>query len=412
MTSEAGVLVLEAVTELLVVGDAPTTSIEIRRHLDRVRRVRAWIDSVEARLCSALHEAPAVVPAIELARSGLRASDARRVMARADAVEVAPEFGRALEVGEVTAAHVDGLAGALRILGDRADTLLAQSASLLSDATAMSPDEFGRHARREAQRLLNDGGVAIFERQRRSTQLRTWIDDEGMTVLHGKFDPERGTALVSALDRAVEAMFHAGDGPGDVPGHVFDPAPGIEPNDHRRALALLELLSSLPSSTFSSSSSSSGECTAAGNLRPARAEIMVHIDLETLVNATVGSPRVIGGSELPVETVRRLACDADIIPVVLNGAGVALDVGRAKRLATAHQRRALAARYETCAIPGCAVLFHRCEPHHLRPWEDGGGTDLSNLLPLCVKHHHAVHEGGWKLEVDPDTGNVRVRYPC
>lgn len=402
MKSATACLVLEAVTELLEVGDASTTSADIRRDLDRVRRVRAWIDSVETRLCSALHGAPAVVPAIELARSGLRASDARRVMARADAMETAPEFGAALEVGDVTAAHVDGLAGALRILGDRADTLMAHNPSLLRDATVMSPDEFGRHARREAQRLLNDGGVAVFERQRRSTQLRTWIDDEGMTVLLGKFDPERGTALVSALDRAVEVMFHTGE----VSGHLFDPAPGIEPNDHRRALALVALLSS-------SSMSSSGDCTGTvtGHSRPARAEIMVHIDLETLVNATVGSPRVIGGSELPVETVRRLACDADIIPVVLNGSGVALDVGRAKRLATAHQRRALAARYETCAIPDCAVLFHRCEPHHLRPWEDGGGTDLSNLLPLCVKHHHAVHEGGWKLEVDRDTGDVRVRYP-
>ena len=404
MKSATACLVLEAVTELLEVGDAPTTSADIRRDLDRVRRVRAWIDAVEARLCSALHETPAVVPAIELARSGLRTSDARRVMARADAMETAPEFGAALEVGDVTAAHVDGLAGALRILGDRADTLVAHNPSLLRDATVMSPDEFGRHARREAQRLLNDGGVAIFERQRRSTRLRTWIDDEGMTVVHGTFDPERGTALVGALDRAVEAMFHQGD----VSGHVFDPAPGVEPNDHRRALALLALLSS-----SSSSSSSSGDCTGTvtGHARPARAEIMVHIDLETLVNATAGSPRVIGGSELPVETVRRLACDADIIPVVLNGSGVALDVGRAKRLATVHQRRALAARYETCGIPGCAVLFHRCEPHHLRPWEDGGGTDLANLLPLCVKHHHAVHEGGWQLDVDSETGNVRVTYP-
>ena len=407
MKAEIGLLVLDAVTELLDAGDGPTSSVEIRRDLDRVRRVRAWVDSVEARLVSALHEAPAVVPAIELARSGLRASDARRAMARAEAVETAPEFGAALEVGEVTAAHVDGLAGALRILGDRADALLAHSPSLLSDATAMSPDEFTRHARREAHRLLNDGGVAIFERQRRSTTLRTWIDDEGMTVLHGRFDPERGTALVSALDRAVEAMFHAGEShageshageshAGNGSGHVFDPAPGIEPNDHRRALALLELLS-----TSSSADRAGG----------ARAEIMVHIDLETLVGVSSGTARVIGGSELPVATVRRLACDADIIPIVLNGSGVALDVGRSKRLATVHQRRALAARYETCAIPGCGVLFHRCEPHHLRPWEDGGGTDLSNLLPLCVKHHRAVHEGGWTLDVDPDTGSVRVMYP-
>jgi hypothetical protein len=218
-----------------------------------------------------------------------------------------------------------------------------------------------------------------------------------MTVLHGKFDPERGAALVSALDRAVEAMFHTGD----RSGVAFDPAPGVEPNDHRRALALVELLSS----------TSMCEFTGSEGMRPGRAEIMVHIDVESLMGVTTGAARVIGGSDLPVATVRRLACEADLIPIVLNGAGVALDVGRSKRLATAHQRRALAARYETCAIPTCAVLFHRCEPHHLRPWEDGGRTDLANLLPLCVKHHHAVHEGGWKLDVDPTTGDVRVTYP-
>jgi len=397
MNSESGHHVLADVTALLEKIDPPESCAEIRDDLERVRRVRAWVDAVETRLCSALRAAPAVVPALELARSGLRASDARRAMARADAVEVAPDFGAALEAGDLTAAHVDGLAGALRILGDRADTLMTHSPSLVRDAIVMSPDEFGRHARREAQRLLNDGGVAIFERQRRSTQLRTWIDDEGMTVLHGKFDPERGTALMSALDRAVEGMFHAGD----RSGVMFDPAPGVEPNDHRRALALVDLLSS----------TSMCESTGSDGMRPSRAEIMVHIDVESLTGATTGAARVIGGSQLPVATVRRLACDADLIPIVLNGAGVALDVGRAKRLATVHQRRALAARYETCAISTCAVLFHRCEPHHLRPWEDGGGTDLSNLLPLCVTHHHAVHEGGWTLHVDPETGDVRVTYP-
>jgi hypothetical protein len=397
VNAERSRLLLDDISVLLEEHRSPESASEIRCDLERVRRVRAWVDSVETKLCAALRSSPSVVPVIELEKSGLRSSDVRRVMARADAVTSAPEFATALEAGVVTAAHVDGLAGALRLLGDRADTLMEHTPSLVHDATIMSPDEFSRHVRREARRLLDDGGVANFERQRRSTYLRTWVDDEGMTVMHGKFDPERGTALVSVLDRVVEEMFHSGD----RTGHGFEPAPGIEANDHRRALALVDLLCSSGRETPIDSVS----------MRPARAEIVVHIGLETLVGATTGLARVIGGSELPVETVRRLACEADLIPIVLNGAGVALDVGRSKRLATAHQRRALAARYETCAIPTCAVLFHRCEPHHLRPWEDGGRTDLANLLPLCVKHHHAVHEGGWKLDVDPTTGDVRVTYP-
>jgi hypothetical protein len=112
--------------------------------------------------------------------------------------------------------------------------------------------------------------------------------------------------------------------------------------------------------------------------------------------------------ELPVETVRRLACDADIIPVVLNGQGVPIDVGRAKRLATVHQRRALGAFYDSCAIPECQVKFAQCEPHHIEYWENGGNTDMDNLVPLCSRHHHAAHEGGWKLRLDPDTRELTV----
>jgi hypothetical protein len=129
---------------------------------------------------------------------------------------------------------------------------------------------------------------------------------------------------------------------------------------------------------------------------------------------TTGSAREAGaittqhGVELPAETVRRLACDADIIPVVLNGDGVPLDVGRAKRLATVHQRRALGAVYESCAIPECQVKFAHCEPHHIQYWENGGRTDLANLVPLCSRHHHAAHEGGWTLRLDPETRQLSI----
>jgi hypothetical protein len=101
--------------------------------------------------------------------------------------------------------------------------------------------------------------------------------------------------------------------------------------------------------------------------------------------------------------VRRWCCEARIIPVVLGGDGVVLDVGRGARLATSDQRRALATMYASCAYPGCMVGFGHCKIHHTREWaRHGGPTDLEWLVPLCDRHHHVVHEGGWRLEVHPD----------
>jgi hypothetical protein len=65
-----------------------------------------------------------------------------------------------------------------------------------------------------------------------------WNDIDGMVHLRGAFDPERGSILLSRLEQRVEAMFHSGDR--ELPVEV---GPGVEPNDHRRALALLASVS-------------------------------------------------------------------------------------------------------------------------------------------------------------------------
>jgi hypothetical protein len=128
---------------------------------------------------------------------------------------------------------------------------------------------------------------------------------------------------------------------------------------------------------------------------------------------------------LPVDTVRGMACDADIIPVVLNGESVVLDEGRAKRLATHEQRLAIESMQATCSHPDCTVTIDDCRTHHLTPWRLGGGTDLSDLTPVCESHHHLIHEGGWSLTMTPDrvgtwsrpdgqvywTGNLNDRRP-
>ncbi len=116
------------------------------------------------------------------------------------------------------------------------------------------------------------------------------------------------------------------------------------------------------------------------------------------------------GQPLPVETVRRLGCDATITPITLDQDGVPLNLGRTRRLATPEQRRALRAMYRACGFPGCGVRFEDCRIHHVTWWEHLGATNLDNLLPLCERHHHHVHEGGWTLTLKPDR-TITLRRP-
>ena len=98
--------------------------------------------------------------------------------------------------------------------------------------------------------------------------------------------------------------------------------------------------------------------------------------------------------------MRRWACLADITPIITAADGIRLYMGRDSRLANREQRRALRAIYRYCAIPGCRVGFDYCAIHHLIWYRNLGNTDIDNLLPICSKHHHLVHEGGWKLALD------------
>ncbi|MFD2079558.1 protein of unknown function [Actinopolymorpha cephalotaxi] len=115
-----------------------------------------------------------------------------------------------------------------------------------------------------------------------------------------------------------------------------------------------------------------------------------------------GSARITGlrGEPLSVATIRRMACDANIIPVVLGGNGEVLDVGMADRFFTEAQRRALAVRDGShCHFPDCQVPERRCVAHHMTAWDDLGPTDLDNGVLLCKSHHTFVHHKGWTVRM-------------
>ncbi|WP_410817035.1 DUF222 domain-containing protein [Micromonospora sp. 050-3] len=108
------------------------------------------------------------------------------------------------------------------------------------------------------------------------------------------------------------------------------------------------------------------------------------------------------GLQLTPDTVRRLACDATILPAVLSGTGQPLDVGRQRRLITGPLRRALVLRDRGCAFPGCDRPPRWCHAHHIHHWADGGPTNLDNAVLLCGHHHRHLHHSDWTIHLGHD----------
>ncbi|MFG1873008.1 HNH endonuclease signature motif containing protein [Micromonospora arborensis] len=108
------------------------------------------------------------------------------------------------------------------------------------------------------------------------------------------------------------------------------------------------------------------------------------------------------GLHLTAEAVRRLACDASILPAVLGGASQPLDVGRQRRLITGPLRRALVLRDRGCAFPGCDRPPRWCDAHHIHHWTDGGTTSLDNAVLLCGHHHRHLHHSDWVVRLGGD----------
>jgi hypothetical protein len=171
----------------------------------------------------------------------------------------------------------------------------------------------------------------------------------------------------------------------------------------RRAVALTPALTATDPDAMLASARPSGVKTT----------VLVTIGLNDLKKRTrpgvlVGG--VDGGTLLGPDTVRRLACDAALIPAILDTPGQVLWLGRTRRPFTSAQVQALWLRDQHCTFPGCQAPATRCDAHHLRHWVDGGPTDLTNATLLCERHHSIVHRD--RLHATPTpTGVAWDRRP-
>ena len=312
-------------------------------------RVRSWLDAFDTRLVRRMNAAePERDPAEPLRHRGRR--EANAVKDRATTTEQVPQMGAALADGSITAGHVDALTRASNTLDDAGRERLAEHGEQLAgDAAAMTPEQFARHCARLARNLASDDGVSHHEHVRQQRHVHRWICHE--TGLH---------KTLIAVDALTDAKLW------NVLGAVVDTARAAKQDDdvafaHVQCDAIVDHIVN-------------GRCDGDRRTRR-RGHRARRPGLAARRAPRLSVCETSDGAGLPVDTVRRLCCDAVIVPAVIGTDGELLDLGRTTRLANRTQRRALRAMYRTCGMPDCDVPFERCRIHHVVFWEHGGTSE-------------------------------------
>lgn len=269
---------------------------------------------------------------------------------------------------------------------------------LVAKATRMAPANLRRAARRLLEPLSKELADAhedhMVREQERRAEVETWmtLSDNGDGTWSGKFViPElHGHLLKTALETLSSPRRETRTKTGQP---MEDDSVPCSPNyTESLGLALLELVEHLPKTGHGRSP----------------VTLVVHVEEERL-RSEVGVATLPSGATISNEEVRRLLCDAHIMPMVFGGKSLPLDLGSKSRLFSNAQYVALSAVYDSCAAEGCSRPFAWTELHHRRPWSEGGPTDLSNAAPLCGYHHRRVHDSKYEHQWLPD-GSVRIRH--
>ncbi|HET8682982.1 MAG TPA: DUF222 domain-containing protein [Micromonosporaceae bacterium] len=308
---------------------------------------------------------------------------ARRLVELAAAVDAGPAVVReGLAAGAVSVEQAQVITRAVAALPAEAGTAVAEkaAATLVGYASEHEPVVLRRLGERILQvvapQVAEEAEAGALERaERRAHRDRHFtLSDagDGAVRLSGRLGAEAAAVVRAALEPLCRPI------PGD------ERTPG-----QRRADALVDICR-LALAT--------DDLPDHGGDRP---QVVVTVGYDVLARQ-LGPGLLDTGETLSPETVRRMACDAQILPAVLDGAGQPLDLGRVRRLVAGALRRALVLRDGGCAFPGCDRPARWCQGHHITSWVDGGPTCLSNVVLACGFHHRLLHHGGWTVHITPD----------
>ena len=307
---------------------------------------------------------------------------ARALVKQAHALHRRPALEQAITCGAVNTDQAAVIAEAIEELPEELESAAVDKAEgiLIGWAGELEPRQLRKHATRILDQVAPDLAAATsaeaLERQRerawQTRSLKIYPIPYGRVRFNGVLDAESAAVVTAALDPLCAP---SSDRPRGY--------------DQRRADALVEVCK-LALRTR--------ELPSDGGERP---QITVTIPFDPLTRS-LGAGTLDSDEPLTPEQARRLACDAQILPVVLGGDGQILDVGRSRRLISGSLHRALVARDRGCSFPGCDRPSRWCESHHIVPWHQGGQTSLDNALLVCGHHHRLLHHSRWRVRLGPD----------
>lgn len=325
-------------------------------------------------------------------RGALRISGAeatRRVrLARQGRSELSATVA-AMAAGEVTSEQAHLIGQAVR---DLPPEHVQPAVKVLTDlAKQTGVADVALAARRVGEAANPDGSLTSCERDfaRRRLYVSPMLD--GMFSVNGVLDPEAGAALTTALQP------------------FLTPAGSEDDRDtaQRRADGLVAL---------ADVAMSQAALPITGGSRPTLNVVTTLESLRLALGAQSHGSSAAGattitqtGSHLGGAATGRIACDAHIARVLVNPAGVPLELGRSQRLFSSAQRQLLSLRDGGCRFPGCDLPPAFTDAHHLVSWADGGPTNLSNGFLVCRFHHRHLHEGGWRVDFDCGEGQAGAR---
>lgn len=283
----------------------------------------------------------------------------------------------------------------------------ARAIALLIEESAHLAIEELRSAARIARDRLDPVGVTMrYEERFAARSFRVWIDENGQQHARIVFDDDAAAwvhAILQASLRPRRGPRFVGE---DAPERTTEAAADERTNEQ---LQYDTLMAVLRTGAAADPNQSFGDRQPGVRILLEATAIVADENAETRI-AGVGHLED-GGHALPGGVIETYLCDAGTVAVTHDAFGRPLDVGREKRLFTRKQRIAIAARDGGCIWPECVAPISQCEYHHIKHWwEDHGGTDVDDGVPVCRNCHLRLHNQGWRITRERDVGSGRDTY--
>ena len=445
---------------LEVLSDTALRQLEPARLMALITHVQRFIDKAVAyqRRLIAVAESQRAARAVGDAcvadtlvrNTGMSRGAARRASRQAKIIAAQPAVAGALACGDINTDQAEAIA--------RADVADETRRELVAAAASEGTDATRERAAAAEIAARNETPEQRFMRQHANRFLRFYNNRDGMVCLEGALDPDSGARLkakVSAIanrmwrtdkqqppshrrspeQRDIDALSAATSrstrpDPGRTHSHtdgrhqrrrdMSGPRDGDQPQSPQAGSEEAESVvgtgtaerSTASKATTAGTTTAEAGDSATGDRCCDEGEwadfdddgkrvlpvLRVSTSLDALRDGLHRAGITDSGENLSAATLRRMACDAEIIPTVLNSKGRVIDVGRRTRRVSEALRCVLIARDGGCVWPGCDVPPSRCDAHHIKHWANGGLTNADNLALLCHRHHILLHEGRHRLK--------------